>query len=159
MDVSALIDRPLDVRISTWRYIYWSVGCSRKWGSTALWGFSSTFKHHTVTRLGELHRNRNQTWTWITVRTTGGRQLSALGAAGWKPATVSCFTVESRQTPELGLVRAFKRERVMIIHTGHKTDELSTEALPRSELKWGFRQDGKGTLHFLMKYCTGWHEK
>ena len=27
------------------------------------------------------------------------------------------------------LVRAFKRERVMIIHPGHKTDDLSTEAL------------------------------
>ena len=40
------------------------------------------------------------------------------------------------------LVRAFKRERVTIIHPGLKTDDLSTEALPRSELKWGIRQDG-----------------
>ena len=47
------------------------------------------------------------------------------------------------------LVRAFKRERVMIIHPGHKTADLSTEALMRSELKWGIRQEGNGTLHFL----------
>ena len=52
------------------------------------------------------------------------------------------------------LVRAFKRERVMIIHPGHKTDDLSTEALPRSELKWGIRQEGKGTLHFLNEILT-----
>ena len=52
------------------------------------------------------------------------------------------------------LVRKFKRERVMIIHPGHKTADLSTEALLRSELKWGIRQDGKGTLHFLNEILT-----
>ena len=51
-------------------------------------------------------------------------------------------------------VRAFKRERVMIIHPRHKTADLSTEALLRSELKWGIRQDGKGTLHFLNEILT-----
>ena len=52
------------------------------------------------------------------------------------------------------LVRAFKRERVMIIHPWLKTDDLSTEALSRSELKWGIRQDGKCTLHFLNEILT-----
>ena len=52
------------------------------------------------------------------------------------------------------LVLAFKRERVMIILPGHKTADLSTEALLRSELKWGIRQDGKGTLHFLNEILT-----
>ena len=52
------------------------------------------------------------------------------------------------------LVRAFERERVMIIHPGLKTDDLSTEALPRSELKLEIRQDGKGTLHFLNEILT-----
>ena len=42
----------------------------------------------------------------------------------------------------------------MIIHPGHKTDDLSTEALPRSELKWEIRQEGKGTLNFLNEILT-----
>ena len=52
------------------------------------------------------------------------------------------------------LVRAIKRERVMIIHPGHKTADLSTEALLRSELKWGIRQEDNGTLHFLNEILT-----
>ena len=149
MDVPAWIDRPLNVRISTWRCIYWSVGCSRKWGSVALWGFSSTFKHHAVTRLGALHRNRNQTGTWITVRTTV--DASCLH---WRPLDESphrhpaLLQNHTKLQNCWVLVRAFKRERVMIIHPGLKTDDLSTEALPRSELKWEIRQDGKVTLPF-----------
>ena len=42
----------------------------------------------------------------------------------------------------------------MIIHPGHKTDDLSTEALLWSELKWGIRQECKGTLHFLNEILT-----
>ena len=42
----------------------------------------------------------------------------------------------------------------MIIHPGHKTADLSTEALLRSELKWGIRQDGNGTLHFINVILT-----
>ena len=42
----------------------------------------------------------------------------------------------------------------MIIHPGLITDDLSIEALPRSELKCGIRQDGKGTLHFLNEILT-----
>ena len=42
----------------------------------------------------------------------------------------------------------------MIIHSGQKTADLSTEALLRSELKCGIRQDGKGTLHFLNEILT-----
>ena len=52
------------------------------------------------------------------------------------------------------MVRAFKRERGIKINPGHKTADLSTEALLRSELKWGIRQDGKGTLHFLNEILT-----
>ena len=52
------------------------------------------------------------------------------------------------------LVRTLKRERVMIIHLGLKTADRSTEALPRSGLKWGIRQEGKGTLHFLNEILT-----
>ena len=42
----------------------------------------------------------------------------------------------------------------MIIHPGHKTADLSTEALLRSELKWGIRQEDNGTLHFLNEILT-----
>ena len=42
----------------------------------------------------------------------------------------------------------------MIIHPEHKTADLSTEALLLSELKWGIRQDGKGTLYFLNEILT-----
>ena len=52
------------------------------------------------------------------------------------------------------LVHAFKRERGIKINPGHKPADLSTEALPRSELKWEIRQDGKGTLHFLNEILT-----
>ena len=47
------------------------------------------------------------------------------------------------------LVRAFKRERGFMIHPDRKPADCSSESLLRSELKWGIRQDGSGTLHFL----------
>ena len=42
----------------------------------------------------------------------------------------------------------------MIIHPGDKTADLSTEALLRSELKWGIRKEDNGTLYFLNEMLT-----
>jgi hypothetical protein len=36
-----------------------------------------------------------------------------------------------------------------MIHPDRKPADCSSESLLRSELKWGIRQDGSGTLHFL----------
>ena len=54
-----------------------------------------------------------------------------------------------KQHQQWVLVRAFKRERGFMIHPDRKPADCSSESLLRSELKWGIRQDGSGTLHFL----------
>ncbi len=54
-----------------------------------------------------------------------------------------------KQHQQWVLVRAFKRERGFMIHPDRKPTDCSSESLLRSELKWGIRQDGSGTLHFL----------
>ena len=59
-----------------------------------------------------------------------------------------------KQHQQWVLVRAFKRERGIIIHPERKPDDCSSESLLRSELKWGVRQDGSGTLHFLNELLT-----
>ena len=57
------------------------------------------------------------------------------------------------------LVRAFKRERGFMIHPDRKPADCSSESLLRSELKWGIRQDGSGTLHFLNELLTQYNMK
>ncbi len=54
-----------------------------------------------------------------------------------------------KQHQQWVLVRAFKRERGFMIHPDRKPTDCSSESLLRSELKWGIRQDGSGTLHYL----------
>ena len=54
-----------------------------------------------------------------------------------------------KQHQQWVLVRAFKRERGFMIHPDRKPADCSSESLLSSELKWGIRQDGSGTLHFL----------
>ena len=55
---------------------------------------AQTFKQHEVTRSGELHRNRNQTWIGITLRSESQRQLFELGRGRGKPSTASSSASE-----------------------------------------------------------------
>ena len=46
-----------------------------------------------------------------------------------------------------------------MIHPERKPADCSAESLLRSELKWGIRQDGSGTLHFLNELLTQYKMK
>ena len=64
-----------------------------------------------------------------------------------------------KQHQQWVLVRTFKRERGFIIHPDCKPADCSSESLLRSELKWGIRQDGSRTLHFLNELLTQYNMK